>query len=96
MSIWTATKAFKNPGTQFAGGEWGMIVLAIISLLALAAVGILMGFHCFITCCEGTTTYGHNYGSSSNTPNSERININVRRESAPTSAHRLSLENRFS
>jgi hypothetical protein len=38
-----------------------MVADAAISFLALAVVMVLMGFHCYISCCKGTTTFGHNH-----------------------------------
>jgi hypothetical protein len=69
MAVWTASKAFKDEEVSFRWARWGMVADAVISLLALIAVGILMAFHCYISCCEGTTTFGHNHAPRS-TPDS--------------------------
>jgi palmitoyltransferase ZDHHC1/11 len=91
MGAWTASKTFRDPSLAFNGSQWGMLTVAIFSFLILLAVGALLVFHCYITCCEGTTTFSHIHERGP--PNSERININV---NVPGSAQRINPQDRFS
>jgi len=43
------------------GNQWGAIALLVLTLLIIVAVGGLLGFHCYITICEMTTTLQYNY-----------------------------------
>lgn len=40
------------------GNKWGIITVGVLSALMLVAVASLMVFHCYISVCEGTTTFG--------------------------------------
>jgi hypothetical protein len=83
MAAWTCIENFANLDLGFHGNQWGIIVEAAFTLLVATAVASLLFFHCYITCCENTTTYGRAYDPRSFSPSKNKI---IAQSSAPVSA----------
>ena len=89
MAGWALRKQINHPdGAKFIGSQWGIIITIVVTVLVLVAVAVLMGFHCYISVCEETTTYDMimpSKKSSEKEKESPRINV----WDAPVSDDRL-------
>lgn len=57
QGIWVFIVSIKDPVVSNASiTQWVPLLIAAICFIQLLATGILLGFHCYISCCLDLTT----------------------------------------
>ena len=57
QGTWVFVKAIEDVNVEAASfSRWAVLVFIILSIIILIVIGILLGFHIYINCCETMTT----------------------------------------